>query len=120
VRARWFDFPQTFALMLLPAATGVAWLWVWRAAGRLHTTPGPDWQPFAGAAAIFALAFAGLAYSLFPYVVLDRLTIWQAAAHESALRFVLWGTVFVLPFVIGNALLSYRIFGGKVREALYH
>jgi cytochrome d ubiquinol oxidase subunit II len=120
VRARWFDFPRTFALMLLPAATALTWLWLWRAAGKLRSAPGADWQPFAGAVAIFTLAFAGLAYSLFPWVVLDRLTIWQASAHPSALRFVLWGIAFVLPFVIGNALLSYRIFSGKAREALYH
>jgi cytochrome d ubiquinol oxidase subunit II len=117
VRERWFDFPQTLALMLLPAATAAAWFWIWRAsrsaAGR------GDWKPFAGAIAIFTLAFAGLAYSLFPWIVLERLTIWQAAAHPSALTFFGWGCLVVLPFVVANAVLVYRIFRGKTREALY-
>ena len=30
--------------------------------------------------------FFGLAYSIFPYVVRDRLTIWQAASSPAALK----------------------------------
>ena len=59
-------------------------------------------------------AFAGLAYSLFPYVIIDRMTIWQAAAHPSALVFMLVGTGMVLPFIIGYTLYAYRVFSGKV------
>jgi cytochrome d ubiquinol oxidase subunit II len=113
VRHRWFDFPRTLALMLLPAATLAAGVYVWTQVTR------NDWKPFAGAAAIFALAFAGLAYSLFPYVVMDRLTIWQAAAHDSALIFVGVGALVVLPFIFGYTIYSYRVFRGKVRPGLY-
>jgi cytochrome d ubiquinol oxidase subunit II len=72
-----------------------------------------EWKPFAGAVAIYVLAFIGLAYSLFPYVVIDRLTIWEAAAHPSALVFILVGTLVVLPFILGYTFWSYRIFRGK-------
>jgi cytochrome d ubiquinol oxidase subunit II len=65
------------------------------------------------------LAFLGLAYSLFPYIVIDRITIWQAAAHPSALKFVLAGAVIVLPCIIGYTIISYRIFRGKAPEKLY-
>jgi cytochrome d ubiquinol oxidase subunit II len=113
VRAKWFDFPRTLWLMLLPLATVGCGVFVWLQLKR------SDWKPYAGAAAIFVLSFAGLAYSLFPYVVMDRLTIWQAAAHESALRFVGIGALFVLPFIFGYTLYSYRVFRGKVRAGLY-
>jgi len=113
VREKWFDFPRTLALMLLPMATLGAGIWVWLALGK------SDWKPFAGAAAIFALAFAGLAYSLFPYVVIDRLTIWDAAAHDSALSFVGFGAALVLPFIVGYTIYSYRVFRGKVRPGVY-
>jgi cytochrome d ubiquinol oxidase subunit II len=113
VRAKWFDFPRTLGLMLLPLATLGAGVYVWR------ELPRSDWKPYAGAAAIFALAFAGLAYSLFPYIVMDRLTIWQAAAHESALSFLGIGALLVLPFIVGYQLFSYRIFRGKVRPGIY-
>jgi cytochrome d ubiquinol oxidase subunit II len=109
VRERWFDFPRTLGLMLLPLATLGAGGWVWL------TLDKSDWKPFAGAVAIYVLAFAGLAYSLFPYVVMDSLTIWDAAAHPSALTFMLIGTLIVLPFIVGYTVYAYRVFSGKVR-----
>jgi len=108
VRRKWFDFPGTLALMLLPLATLAAWLWVWARLGK------SGWQPFAGAVAIFALAFAGLAYSVFPYVVLGGMTIWQAASHPSALKVVLAGVLLVLPFLVGYTVFAYRVFRVKV------
>jgi cytochrome d ubiquinol oxidase subunit II len=120
VRAKWFDFPRTLALMLLPLASLAAGVWVWIATGRLkRAKKTPEWGPFAGAAAIFALAFAGLAYSLFPYLVMDRMTIWEAAAHPSALTFILWGAAIVLPFIAAYTVFSYRVFRGKARTGQY-
>ncbi len=119
VRDKWFDFPRTLALMLLPAATLAAAAWLWRSANALGTGTVRDWHPFAAAVAIFALAFAGLAYSLFPYVVIDRLTIWEAAAHPSALEVLFIGAALVLPFIVGYTVLSYRIFRGKAGAKLY-
>jgi cytochrome d ubiquinol oxidase subunit II len=68
---------------------------------------------------IFTLAFLGLAYSLFPYVVIDRLTIWEAAAHPSALKVIAIGAAIVLPFIVGYTILSYRVFRGKANTKLY-
>jgi cytochrome bd ubiquinol oxidase subunit II len=68
---------------------------------------------------IFTLAFAGLAYSIFPYVVIDRLTIWQAAAHPTALVVLFAGAAVVLPFIVFYTILSYRIFRGKAPAGLY-
>ena len=120
VRDKWFDFPRTLGFMLLPLASGAAWLWVWRQAGRLKQgKPAPEWGPFAGAVAIYVLAFAGLAYSLFPYVVMDRITIWDAAAHPSSLKVVLAGALIVLPFIIAYTVYAYRVFRGKVSAKLY-
>ena len=73
----------------------------------------------AAAAIIFALAFLGLAYSIYPYIVIDRITIWQAAAHPSGLKALLLGAGIVLPFIVGYTIMSYRIFGGKAKAGLY-
>ena len=113
VRDKWFDFPRTLALMVLPATTLCVGIWIWLTLGR------SEWKPFAGAVAIYVLAFIGLAYSLFPYVVMDRLTIWDAAAHPSALTFVLVGTCIVLPFLIGYTIYAYSVFRGKVHPDDY-
>jgi cytochrome d ubiquinol oxidase subunit II len=120
VQAKWFDFPRTLVLMLLPLATLAAGVFVWLATGRMKRGASePDWTPFAGAVAIFALAFAGLAYSLFPYVVMDRMTLWEAASHPSALKFVLVGVTIVLPFLVAYTVFAYRVFRGKARAGLY-
>jgi cytochrome d ubiquinol oxidase subunit II len=120
VRDKWFNFPTTLWLMVLPAATLGAGLRLWQVTGKLERGERvPEWSPFAYAVAIFTLAFLGLGYSLFPYVVIDRMTIWQAAAHPSSLSFSLWGAAIVLPFIVGYSALSYRIFRGKARDSLY-
>jgi cytochrome d ubiquinol oxidase subunit II len=106
--------------MVLPLASAAAWFWVWWLTGRLKRGErASEWGPFAGAVGIYALAFAGLAYSLFPFLVMDRITIWEAAAHPSSLKVVLAGALVVLPFIIGYTVISYRVFRGKAREHLY-
>lgn len=120
VRHKWFDFPRTLWLMVLPAATLAAGVWLWVTtrdikAGALDK----DLHPFLAAVAIFTLAFLGLAYSIYPYVVIDRLTIWEAAAHPSGLKALLIGAGAVLPFIAAYTVLSYRVFRGKTTEKLY-
>jgi cytochrome bd ubiquinol oxidase subunit II len=120
VRLKWFDFPRTLGLMLLPLASAATWAWMWHATTRLIRGEAiAEWRPFAGAVLLYVLAFAGLAYSLFPFLVMDRLTIWDAAAHPSALTVVLVGVAIVLPFIVGYTAVSYHIFRGKAREKLY-
>jgi len=120
VQQKWFDFPRTAGLMILPLATFAAGIWAWRSLGRLRRDPRTaDWIPFAGSVLIFVLAFLGLAYSLFPYVVIDRLTFWDAAAHPSSLKVVLIGALIVLPFIIAYTAFSYYVFRGKARSGLY-
>jgi cytochrome d ubiquinol oxidase subunit II len=109
VRAKWFSFPRIIFLSVLPLGTFAAGLLTWFSLGK------SDWKPFAGTVAIYVLSFLGLAYSLFPYIVMDRITIWEAAAHPSALRFVLIGTVLVLPFIVAYTFYVYRVFGGKAK-----
>jgi cytochrome d ubiquinol oxidase subunit II len=109
VRAKWFDYPNFVLVSPLPIATLVCGILLWKNLGR------SDYRPFAYAAGIYILSFLGLAYSLFPYVVLDRITIWEAAAHPSALIFMLVGTLIVLPFIAAYTIYVYRVFGGKAK-----
>ena len=119
VRDKWFDFPRTLGLMVLPAASVACGGWLWRATGPRHRAHTRDMLPFLLAVAIFVIAFLGLAYSLYPYVVIDRLTIWEAAAHPTGLRALAIGAGIVLPFIVAYTILSYRIFRGKAAAKLY-
>lgn len=120
VRQKWFETSWTFVLMLLPAATLLSGALLWRASGRLaRGESSSELAPFGFAALIFVLAFAGLAYSLFPYVVIEKMTIWDSAAHPSALRIVFYGAVVVVPLIAAYTAFSYRVFRGKASESLY-
>ena len=117
---KWFAWPQIAVLAPLPvlAAGLFAWLWYLSAhlpvKGDRHSI-----TPFLTLAAIFATGFAGLAYSFYPYVVPDRLTIWQAASAPESLGIILIGTAFVLPVIIGYSFYAYRVFGGKAADLRY-
>jgi cytochrome d ubiquinol oxidase subunit II len=120
VFAKWFTWPLLLWLSPLPLLTAAALAGIWRSVARLRSGASrTDWLPFVLAVWVFVFAFGGLAYSLYPYLVIDRLTIWQAAAAEKSLRFVLVGTCIVLPFVIGYTVLSYRVFWGRARTLTY-
>jgi cytochrome d ubiquinol oxidase subunit II len=78
------------------------------------------WVPFTCTAVIFILAFTGLAYSFYPYVIPDQLTAWDAASDAGSLWIIFLGTVVVLPAIIGYTVLSYYIFRGKASALVYH
>jgi cytochrome d ubiquinol oxidase subunit II len=77
------------------------------------------WLPFTLVVTLFLLAFTGLAYSFFPYVVPDKLTIWEAAASRESLMIILIGTLVTLPMIIAYTVFAYRVFGGKAMALSY-
>lgn len=117
---RWFVVPQMFWLAPLPIITGLLFLALWWQS--FHMPKEGDRHailPFLTLSVIFALGFAGLAYSFYPYVVPDRLTIWEAAAATESLAIILVGVSFVLPVILGYSVYAYRVFGGKASELTY-
>lgn len=118
---RWFAFPELLLLSPLPlAAAGVAFA-LHRMLDRLPLQDDRfSWAPFVLAATLFILAFAGLAYSFYPYVVPDQLTIYEAASAPESLFIILIGALFVLPAIIGYTILAYTVFRGKATSLTYH
>ena len=117
---KWFVFPELLWLSPLPILSGLLFLWLWWQTFHL---PKPNDRhailPFLSLAAIFTLGFAGLAWSFYPFVVPDRLTIWQAASAPEALGIILVGVCFVLPVILGYSVYAYRVFGGKADDLRY-
>ena len=117
---KWFTWPEIALLAPLPVITGAAFLGLWLLTFRMPATGDRHAiTPFLTLAAIFALGFAGLAYSFYPFVVPDRLTIWEAAASSESLAIILVGTAFVLPVMIGASFYVYRVFRGKAGDLSY-
>ena len=78
-----------------------------------------NYLPFTLLIVVFVLGFLGLAYSLYPYVVIDRLTIWQAASSPAALKVILIGVCISLPAIAAYTAFSYRVFRGKATNLRY-
>jgi cytochrome bd ubiquinol oxidase subunit II len=120
VAGRWFTMPEMFLLAPIPLASAAA---LWAVHHALHRPRliegGYAWLPFAGTVLVFVLAFAGLAWSQYPWIVLDRIDVWQAAAHVSALKVSLIGVGITLPFIIFYTVYAYRVFHGPAEELSY-
>ncbi len=121
---KWFSLENLIVLWPIPAMTLVTFFIAYRSLVRLPVrlqqgNQYGDWVPFASTVGIFMLAFHGLAYSLFPYLVMDEMTIWEAAAAPKSLMFIFVGAVIVLPVIVGYSIFAYRVFRGKATDLRY-
>jgi cytochrome d ubiquinol oxidase subunit II len=121
---KWFSFPNLLMLMPIPVVTMALFMVIHRSLKRLPVRFAQGNQygagvPFASTVGIFLLSFYGLAYSLFPWLVIDKLNIWQAASAPEALLVIFYGVVVVLPVIIGYTVFAYRVFWGKSTHLSY-
>lgn len=121
VFAKWFSGSAIILLLMIPLIC--AGLFVLIDRYLVHAPHANDfgcWIPFIAAAGIMLLCFVGLAYSFFPYIIPNKLTIWQAASASESLEFILYGAVIVLPTIIAYTAFSYRVFRGKATQLRYY
>jgi len=117
---KWFKLPGFFALLPIPLISAAAFGALWHVTGKKSiVAAGYGWIVFAATVLVLILATLGLAYSIYPYVVIDRLNVWEAASATSSLVILLVGTGIALPAIIGYTIFVYRIFWGKARELTY-
>ena len=120
IQAKWFAWPEALWLAPIPLAS----LWLFLRAERAlaaatRDAPRRAGAPFAAAVGLFALAFAGLAYSLYPYLLVDRLTAQEAASATASLWVIFLGTALALPAILGYTAWSYWVFRGKAESLRY-
>lgn len=121
---KWFSFPNVIMLFPIPAVTLALFLVIARSLKRLPSRLAQNNQygaavPFACTVGVFVLAFYGLGYSLFPWLVVDQISIWQAASSTAALQVIFYGVLVVLPVIIGYTVYAYRVFWGKSTALKY-
>ena len=118
---KWFSLPNFFFLLPIPVITGLLIIFLHITIKKLPLKNDAQcWVPFVGSIGLFILGFCGLAYSFYPYIVPNQLTIWQAASSPESLKVILIGALIVLPFIIGYTIFAYRVFWGKVKELTYY
>ena len=117
---KWFALPNFFLLMPVPLLTAGLFAICESHLRRIRRGgKGRDWVPFAAAIGMFVLAFGGLAYSVYPYLVIDQIVFWDAAAAPGSLKIILAGALVTLPMIIGYTVFAYRVFWGRDTELSY-
>jgi len=117
---RWFSYPEIIFIAPIPALAVGLMVWNFFV---LKTLPRPNdrfcWIPFVIVATVFLFSFIGLAYSFYPYVIPNQLTVWEVASSSASLKVILIGTLVVLPAILLYTAYSYRVFWGKATSLRY-
>jgi cytochrome bd ubiquinol oxidase subunit II len=117
---KWFGVPQIFALLPVPIVCAAAFFAVrWVVTRPRLIDAGYGWLVFVNTVLIFVLAFFGLAYSIFPDIVIGRLTVWEAASATGSLTVIFIGVAVTLPVIVAYTIYMYRVFWGKARALSY-
>jgi cytochrome d ubiquinol oxidase subunit II len=117
---KWFAMPQFLGLLPIPVACAAAFFAAFHVTGKPRVVQaGYGWVVFASTVLIFVLSFLGLAYSIYPFIVIDRLTVWQAASAHESLVVIFIGVAITLPAIIVYTVFMYRVFWGKASALSY-
>ncbi len=113
---RWFGWPTAIFSVIVPLLVlGCLYLLLKGIQERY------DAQPFIAALGLFVLGYIGIGISFYPYMVPPSLTIWDAAAPNESLAFLLVGALVLVPIILAYTAYSYWVFRGKVDpEEGYH
>ena len=106
---RWFAWPTAIFSLVVPALVlGCCY-------GLLRgLRDGPDALPFLSALGLFVLCYLGILISFYPFMVPPSITLWQAAAPDASLGFLLVGALILLPIILAYTGYAYWVFRGKV------
>ena len=114
IAERWMRWENLIWLWPIPLITSLAFLMILnlsRSNGWVYQ--GKSWILYVLCVLICVMSSLGLGYSLFPYIVVDQLTLWEAAAATESLLFTLFGVVLTVPAIIAYTVYVYRVFHGR-------
>ena len=110
--ARWFSWPAIVYVAPVPLLTLAV---TWRLFDALKGQR--DAEPFFATLGLFVLCYVGLGVSLYPTIVPPDISIWQAAAPDKSLAFLLIGAGVLIPLILAYTAYAYWVFRGKVGTA---
>ena len=117
---KWFTIQNFIGLLPIPLASLLTFIGiVWLLSRPDILKAGWEWLIMLGMVVICIMAAIGLAYSLYPYIIIDQVTLWEAAGSTEALIVILIGVCISLPAIIGYTIFIYYIFRGKATTLTY-
>jgi len=121
IAARWFQLPNFIGLLPIPVSSAIALILLSTLLRRdvdalRELNP---WYVFACPVIVCLMAALGLAYSIFPDIIIGQMNIWEAAAATSSLQFTLYGIIIALPCIVAYTIFIYKVFSGKATTLSY-
>ena len=104
----WFRLPSLLYLAPMPVIALILFFIM-----RKDLTTEREYRPFLLTVALFLMGYIGVCFALFPYIVPYQMTIYEAAAADTSLSFMLIGAVIMLPIILSYTAFAYYTFKGK-------
>lgn len=120
IAQRWFSLPNFIGLLPIPLTCLLAYIGITWLLTKPHIIKA-GYSPFIfiALAVICLMSSIGLAFSLYPDIIIGQLTIQEAASSTESLKFTFVGTVITLPAIIAYTIFIYKVFGGKATHLSY-
>jgi len=120
IAAKWFTVQNFIGLIPIPLSCTVALVILGSMLRHPHwLAQGREWYVLASLIVTCLMAAIGLAYSLYPFIIIEEMTLWEAAAATESLQFVSFGVALSLPAIIAYTAFTYYVFRGKSSELHY-
>ena len=114
---RWFTWPHMLYASPVPILVAALAFVLFRGLRDKR-----ELSPFLASLGLFVLSYIGIGISFYPYIVPTSITIWEAAAPDNSLKFLLVGALVLVPMILAYTAYSYWVFRGKVNAHVggYH
>lgn len=109
---RWLDWPDRLYTLIVPILVLACAFSLFDGLRQERVI-----KPYLSAVGLFVISYVGLVMSLFPYLVPPSITLWEAAAPDKSLQFLLVGSVVLIPTILAYTAYSYWVFRGKVGDS---
>jgi cytochrome d ubiquinol oxidase subunit II len=120
IAGRWFTLPNAIGLLPIPVSCMVSYYVLHRVLRRPHyIRTANNWVVYAMLILICLMAALGLAFSIYPYIILGRMDMFEAAAATNSLQFIFYGVAVTLPLILAYSAYVFRVFRGKATNLSY-
>lgn len=107
----WFSFPGLLYLAPMPIIVLIIFFFL-----RRDLSTEREYRPFLLTVGLFLMGYIGVCLAVFPYIIPYQMTIYDAAAADTTLSFLLIGAGVMIPIILSYTAFGYYTFKGKINS----
>ncbi len=111
----WFSFPGLLYLAPMPIIVLIIFFFL-----RKDLSTEREYRPFLLTVGLFLMGYIGVCLAVFPYIIPYQMTIYDAAAADTTLSFLLIGAGVMIPIILSYTAFGYYTFKGKISSESGH